>query len=137
MLGHDGDVGDESFDRLVGMLDLRPPRFLAGLSSNNHTCKVAARSKRLAVHVLSGRHIGLAHLFGVQTGDQVNKFDHSWHTGAEGKTLERIDLGDHIGYLLEPVTGDRRPRAGSRGLRPPPALGLVLVGPRETAALRE
>ena len=22
-----------------------------------------------------------------------------------GKTLERIDLGDHIGYLLEPVTG--------------------------------
>jgi flavin reductase (DIM6/NTAB) family NADH-FMN oxidoreductase RutF len=22
-----------------------------------------------------------------------------------GKTLQRIDLGDHIGYLLEPVTG--------------------------------
>ena len=42
----------------------------------------------------------------------------SWHTGPQGmpilddaaawfvgKTLRRIDLGDHIGYLLEPVTG--------------------------------
>ena len=80
---------------------------------------MAARSDHLAVHVLSRRHIGLAHLFGGQTGDQVNKFDHcSWHTGPEGmpilddavawfvgKTLKRIDLGDHIGYLLEPVTG--------------------------------
>jgi flavin reductase (DIM6/NTAB) family NADH-FMN oxidoreductase RutF len=61
----------------------------------------------------------LARLFGGQTGDQVNKFDHcSWHTGPQGmpilddaaawfvgKTLQRIDLGDHIGYLLEPVTG--------------------------------
>ena len=73
----------------------------------------------LAVHVLARRHIGLARLFGGQTGDQVNKFDHcSWHTGPHGmpilddavawfvgKTLKRIDLGDHIGYLLEPVTG--------------------------------
>lgn len=99
---------------------MRPPRFLAGLSRKNHTCRVAARSEHLAVHVLSRVHIGLADLFGGQTGDQVNKFDHcSWHTGPEGmpilddavawfvgKTLERIDLGDHIGYLLEPVTGD-------------------------------
>jgi flavin reductase (DIM6/NTAB) family NADH-FMN oxidoreductase RutF len=146
VLGHDGDVGDEPFDRLVGMLDytmfvvttqadgepsgclvgfatqtsMQPPRFLAGLSRANHTCRVAARSGHLAVHVLSRRHIGLAHLFGGQTGDQVNKFDHcSWHAGPEdmpildeavawfvGKTLKRIDLGDHIGYLLEPVAGD-------------------------------
>ncbi len=146
MLGHDGGVGDEPFDRLVGMLDytmfvvttqadgepsgclvgfatqtsMQPPRFLAGLSRANHTCRVAARSEHLAVHVLSRRHIGLAHLFGGQTGDQVNKFDHcSWHSGPEdmpilddavawfvGKTLKRIDLGDHIGYLLEPVAGD-------------------------------
>jgi len=144
-LGHDGGVGDESFDRLVGMLDytmfvvttqadghpagclvgfatqtsMSPPRFLVGLSRNNHTCRVAARSQHLAVHVLARRHIGLTHLFGGQTGDRVNKFDHcSWRTGPEGmpilddavawfvgKTLKRIDLGDHIGYLLEPVTG--------------------------------
>ena len=144
-MGHDGDVGDESFDRLLGMLDytmfvvttqadgdlsgclvgfatqtsMHPPRFLVGVSRNNHTCPVAARSEHLAVHVLARRHVGLARLFGGQTGDQVNKFDHcSWYTGPEdmpilddaaawfvGKTLERIDLGDHIGYLLEPLTG--------------------------------
>jgi flavin reductase (DIM6/NTAB) family NADH-FMN oxidoreductase RutF len=145
-LGHDGGVDDEPFDRLVGMLDytmfvvttqadgepsgclvgfatqtsMQPPRFLAGLSRANHTCRVAARSEHLAVHVLARRHIDLARLFGGQTGDQVNKFDLcSWHTGPEGmpilddavawfvgKTLKRIDVGDHIGYLLEPVAGD-------------------------------
>lgn len=146
MLGHHGDVDDESFDRLVGMVDytmfvvttqadgdpsgclvgfatqtsMRPPRFLVGMSKNNHTTGVAARSEYLAVHVLPRRHIGLAHLFGGRTGDQVDKFDRcAWRTGPEGmpildgatawfvgKTLDRLDLGDHIGYLLEPVTGE-------------------------------
>jgi flavin reductase (DIM6/NTAB) family NADH-FMN oxidoreductase RutF len=144
-LSHDGDVGDEPFDRLVGMLDytmfvvttqadgevsgclvgfasqtsMHPTRFLAGISRVNHTCGVAARSDYLAVHVLERRHIGLARLFGGQTGDQVDKFDHcSWHSGPHGmpilddavawfvgKTLKRVDLGDHIGYLLEPGAG--------------------------------
>jgi flavin reductase (DIM6/NTAB) family NADH-FMN oxidoreductase RutF len=145
MLGHHDGVDDESFDRLVEMLDysmfvvttradgdpsgclvgfatqisIHPTRFLAGVSKTNHTCPVAARADYLAVHVLARRHIGLARLFGGQTGDQADKFDHcSWHTGPRGmpilddaaawfvgKTLQRIDLGDHIGYLLEPVTG--------------------------------
>ena len=55
---------------------MHPPRFLAGISRVNHTCGVAARSDYLAVHVVERRHIGLARLFGGQTGDQVNKFDH-------------------------------------------------------------
>ena len=90
---------------LVGFatqISIRPARFLAGVSKTNHTCPVAARSDYLAVHVLARRHIGLARLFGGQTGDQVNKFDHcSWHTGPQGMPI----LDDHIGYLLEPVTG--------------------------------
>lgn len=138
-------MGDESFDRLVGLLDntmfvvtteadgepsgclvgfatqasIHPPRFLAGISRTNHTCRVAARSDYLAVHVVQRRHIDLARLFGGETGDRVNKFDLcSWRNGPQGmpilddaaawfvgKTLERIDLGDHIGYLLEPVAG--------------------------------
>jgi flavin reductase (DIM6/NTAB) family NADH-FMN oxidoreductase RutF len=146
LFGHDGDVGDDAFDRLVGMLDytmfvvttqadgdpsgclvgftsqtsMRPARFLVGLSKNNHTTRVAARAEYLAVHVLSRSHIELAHLFGSQTGDEVDKFEHcSWHTGPHdmpilddaaawfvGKTLNRFELGDHIGYLLEPLTGD-------------------------------
>lgn len=146
LLRHDGDVGNESFDRLVGMLDytmfvvttqadghpsgclvgfatqtsMRPPRFLVGMSAKNHTTRVAARSDYLAVHVLARRHIELARLFGGQTGDQVDKFDQcSWRTGPEGmpildnavgwfvgKTLNRFEVGDHIGYLLEPIAGD-------------------------------
>ena len=142
----------ESFDQLVDLLDytmfvvttradggpsgcligfatqvsIDPPRFLAGISRNNHTREVAARSEYLAVHVVQRRHIELAQLFGGETGDEVNKFDHcSWHTGPEGmpilddaaawfvgKTLERIELGDHIGYLLEPVAGAVSERSG-------------------------
>jgi flavin reductase (DIM6/NTAB) family NADH-FMN oxidoreductase RutF len=135
---------DEPFDEFMSMLDypvfvvttraddhpsgclvgfatqtsIRPPRFLVGISRRNHTFKVAARSGHLAVHTLSPQQHELAELFGGQTGDRMNKFDHcSWHAGPEdmpilddalawfvGRTLERIDVGDHVGYLLEPVT---------------------------------
>src|SRR5438309_11438996 len=101
-------MGVESFDQLVDLLDntmfvvttgadgepsgclvgfatqasIDPPRFLAGISRNNHTCRVAARSEYLAVHVVQRRDIELAQLFGGETGDQVNKFDLcSWHSG--------------------------------------------------------
>lgn len=96
---------------------IHPARFLVGLSQANHTFKVASQSQHLAVHVLSRRNLSLAGLFGGQTGDEINKFDHCrWHSGPEGmpildeapawlvgKTVQRIDLGDHLGYLLEPV----------------------------------
>lgn len=138
-------MGDESFDRLVAMLDytmfvvttqagghasgclvgfatqtsLQPPRFLVGISKRNHTFGVACQSDYLAVHLVARRHIELARLFGSQTGDRINKFEHcSWHNGPEGmpilddaaawfvgKTLSRIDLGDHVGHMLEPVSG--------------------------------
>ncbi|WP_082966967.1 flavin reductase family protein [Mycobacterium sp. 852002-51163_SCH5372311] len=97
---------------------IRPPRFLVGISKRNHTFKVAGRSGHLAVHIMSRQQHDLAELFGGQTGDRINKFDRcSWHAGPEdmpilddalawfvGRTLERIDVGDHVGYLLEPVT---------------------------------
>jgi flavin reductase (DIM6/NTAB) family NADH-FMN oxidoreductase RutF len=138
-------MGDDPFDKLVDLLDytmyvvttqadgepsgcligfasqasIDPARFIAGISKSNHTCRIAARSDFLAVHVVQRRHIELARLFGGETGDEINKFDRcSWHTGPEdmpilddaaawfvGRTLERIDLGDHIGYLLDPVAG--------------------------------
>jgi flavin reductase (DIM6/NTAB) family NADH-FMN oxidoreductase RutF len=96
-----------------------PHRFLAGLSKKNHTARVAAQADHLAVHVVGRRHVDLVRLFGGQTGDEVDKFERcSWHTGPQGmpilddaaawfvgKTLQRIDFGDHTGYLLEPVDG--------------------------------
>jgi flavin reductase (DIM6/NTAB) family NADH-FMN oxidoreductase RutF len=96
---------------------VRPPRFLIAMSGSNHTFGVASRSEHLAVHVLSQRQHALAELFGSQTGDQINKFDRcSWRAGPKGmpilddavawfvgRTVDRIDVGDHVGYLLEPV----------------------------------
>jgi len=59
----------------------------------------------------------LASLFGEESGDQTNKLDQvSWREGLrgapileecstwlEGVVLERVPLGDHLGYLLEVV----------------------------------
>lgn len=96
---------------------MNPPRFLVGLSRANHTFAVASRSDHLALHVLSRRDKALAELFGGQTDDKVDKFERcAWHRGPAGmpilddavgwlvgRTLDRVDLGDHVGYLLEPV----------------------------------
>ncbi|UMB68062.1 flavin reductase family protein [Mycobacterium paraterrae] len=138
-------MDNEAFDRLVDLLDdtmfvvttqadgepsgclvgfatqasIHPQRFLAAISKSNHTCRIAAESEFLAVHVMQRRHVDVARLFGGETGDEVDKFERcSWHTGPEGmpvlddapawfvgRTLERIELGDHVGYLLEPVAG--------------------------------
>lgn len=146
-----GDVDDEAFDRLAGMLDytmfvvttqadgdaagclvgfatqtsLQPTRFLVGISQQNRTCRVAAQSDHLAVHVLARRDIELARLFGGQTGDDIDKFERcAWHYGpAEmpilddavawfvGRTLSRIELGDHSGYLLDPIAAHAREAA--------------------------
>lgn len=102
---------------------INPPRFLVGLSRRNHTFRVASGATHLAVHVFDGDHLDVVELFGTQTGDKINKFEHcAWHPifqGPEqlpilddaaawfaGKVLERFSLGDHMGHLLEPVAGN-------------------------------
>jgi flavin reductase (DIM6/NTAB) family NADH-FMN oxidoreductase RutF len=98
---------------------IHPPRFLVGLSKQNHTFRVAADATHLAVHVFDREHLGVVELFGTQTGDTINKFDRcSWHHGPAqtpilddaaswfvGEILDRFKLGDHVGHLLEPVDG--------------------------------
>lgn len=97
-----------------------PLRYLVGLSLRNHTCRVAQRSLRLAVHALSTSDRHLAVLFGTQTGDQVDKFARcAWHDGPDGvpvlddaaawfsgPVLERFALGDHVGFLIAPDAGE-------------------------------
>ncbi|HZA09992.1 flavin reductase family protein [Mycobacterium sp.] len=112
----------ESAGCLVGFtsqVSIRPPRFLVGLSKRNHTFRVAQRSDHLAVHLLARTHRELARLFGSETGDEVNKFAKcAWHPGPHGMpilasavgwfvgtVITRIDVGDHVGFLLEPVDG--------------------------------
>ena len=98
---------------------IHPQRFLACISRKNHTYGVACSASLLAVHLLSRAPRGreLAELFGAETGDDVDKFSRAtWRPGPDGvpllddlpnrfvgRVLDRIDLGDHVGFLLEPV----------------------------------
>ncbi|OMC20192.1 flavin reductase [Mycobacterium sp. SP-6446] len=138
-------VGTQAFEKLVALLNypmfvvttqaggvaagclvgfasqasIHPPRFLVGLSTQNHTFRVAAEATHLAVHVFDREHLDVVELFGSQTGDRVDKFDRcSWHHGPAqmpilddaaawfvGEILDRFSLGDHVGHLLQPVDG--------------------------------
>ena len=113
---------DERSGCLVGFgtqTSIHPPRFLACISQKNHTYGVALRAGVLAVHLLSDTPAEqeLAELFGSETGDTADKFAQvDWHPGPggvpfidgipnhfAGRILERFDLGDHDGFLLEPI----------------------------------
>jgi flavin reductase (DIM6/NTAB) family NADH-FMN oxidoreductase RutF len=98
---------------------LDPVRFLVCLSRRNHTFAVAARAPTLALHFPTPAERDLAALFGERTGDTVDKFARcAWRPGPDGvpllsgcgawlagPVLDRVELGDHTGYLLEPVEG--------------------------------
>jgi flavin reductase (DIM6/NTAB) family NADH-FMN oxidoreductase RutF len=94
---------------------INPRRYLVCLSNKNHTCEVALSAEHLAVHVIPPTAMELAHLFGEETGDMIDKFDRcDWSDGPGGLPIlagasawfvgrigERIDFGDHIGHVLD------------------------------------
>jgi flavin reductase (DIM6/NTAB) family NADH-FMN oxidoreductase RutF len=114
-------AGGERSGCLMGFAtqaSLEPPRFLACVSRANHTFRPAMASGHVAVHACPDEpDLALARLFGEETGDEVDKFTRcSWHDGPQGqpvldavpawfvgRVLDRFDLGDHVGLLLEPV----------------------------------
>lgn len=102
---------------------MRPVRFVVWLSKVNRTYEVALAAEFLAVHLLTPEQFALADLFGGETGDRVDKFARArWteeHGGAVvlrdaaawfvGRIGQRIDAGDHVGFVLDPV------RSGAQG----------------------
>ncbi len=117
-------AGDERAGCLVGFgcqTSIDPPRFLICLSRKNHTYRVATGAEALAVHFLQRQAEALAGLFGGHSGDDVDKFARcAWEPGPGGlpilqecgnwfvgRVLERLDLGDHVGFLLDPVAAHR------------------------------
>ena len=114
---------------------IHPPRFLVCVSKANHTFEPAMRATSLVVHLLGAGDMDLAKVFGEETGDAVDKFAQvTWHAGPDGRTpvldgidrwfagrvLERLDAGDHVAVLLEPVdvqVGGRGPSLGFQAVK--------------------
>jgi len=115
-------AGDERDGCLVGFAtqcSIDPARFLVCLSNKNRTFRIAQRSHVLGVHLVAEDQRDLAELFGGKTEDDphVDKFaDRQWEAGPEGvpvlsearswfvgRVLERLDCGDHVAHLLEPL----------------------------------
>ncbi len=123
-------VGDEPTGCLIGFAtqcSIHPPRFLACISKKNHTLLLARQAACFAVHIIEEQDKSIAELFGGETGDEVDKFARvSWHWAHgvpildacqrwfAGSILEQIDLGDHVGFLLEPI--DTEQNASSQQL---------------------
>ena len=97
-----------------------PPRFLVCISDKNRTYRaLEAGASAMAVHVVPATAAELVEVFGGETGDEEDKFSKvSWTRGPEGlpvlddcpswfagRILERIALGDHVGFLVEPFDG--------------------------------
>ncbi|WP_030946542.1 flavin reductase family protein [Streptomyces sp. NRRL S-646] len=95
---------------------IQPARFVVWISKANHTYAVARAADRLAVHLLTREQHELAALFGGQTGDRTDKFAHvPWTRGHGGSVVleeaaawfvgsveQRVDGGDHVGFVLTP-----------------------------------
>lgn len=113
-------VDGERSGCLVGFAtqcSIEPRRFLVCLSTLNRTFEIAERSDALAVHFPAADATELAELFGSETGDEIDKFTRcAWREGPEGVplldaceqwfvggVLERIPLGDHVGFVLDPL----------------------------------
>jgi flavin reductase (DIM6/NTAB) family NADH-FMN oxidoreductase RutF len=113
-------AGGERSGCLVGFASqcsIDPARFAVRVSDKNHTFAVAEHAGVVAVHAPAADQRALAELFGGETGDEVDKFARvAWHEGPEGalilddvdawfvgRVVDRLDTGDHLGLLLEPV----------------------------------
>ena len=107
-----------------------PLRFMVFLSKQNHTYRVACDAQAIAVHLVPEDGRDLAELFGGETGDEVDKFARcEWRPGLgeapilkrcvswfSGAVVGRTDVGDHLGFLLDPMEGSAEP-AGALGFQ--------------------
>jgi len=98
---------------------IHPIRFLICLSDKNRTYRVSQGAQVVALHLVPSSADQLVALFGSETGDEIDKFEHcAWHEGPEavpilddcpnwlvGRILRRLGVGDHDALLLEPISG--------------------------------
>src|SRR5688500_16636364 len=118
--------GNEVGGCLVGFAtqaSISPPLFALMLSERNRTYRIARAARCLAVHVLDSEQRALAELFGGETGDETDKLEQvDWSPGPEGVPLleccpnrfvgrvsERHPVGDHVLFLIVPITAQYSP----------------------------
>ena len=114
--------GSERDGCLVGFASqcsIDPARFVVWLSKANRTFRIAGHSDTLVVHLLREDDTKLAECFGGETGDEVDKLASvTWDDGPAGapvldgcdwfagRVVDRVEGGDHVGFVLEPVGGE-------------------------------
>jgi flavin reductase (DIM6/NTAB) family NADH-FMN oxidoreductase RutF len=113
-------AGGEQAGCLVGFAtqaSIDPPRLVVLLSKVNETFRIAQDAAVLGVHYLGADNKDLAALFGEESGDWTDKFSRcDWQPGpcdipvligvrgwVAGRVLARLDAGDHVAHLLEPI----------------------------------
>ena len=103
-----------------------PPRFLVCISDKNRTFRVARDAEAMVVHLVPAEATELAELFGSETGDEVDKFERcAWSDGPAGtpvldacgnwfagRIVERLDVGDHHAFVLDPFEAASDTREG-------------------------
>ena len=127
------DDGRERDGCVVGFAtqcSIHPLRLVVCLSVANRTYAVARNAASMAVHLLGTEQRPVASLFGEHSGDELDKLARlTWRPGETGAPLledcsawlegwveARIPLGDHVGYLINPIAGGRGPRHGRLAL---------------------
>lgn len=122
----DGDRHEGCVVGFATQCSFRPARFLACLSRENRTLRFVCGGgavDALAVHLVPRARTELVELFGGQTGDDIDKFARcAWHRGPRGLPIlddcpswfagaicARHDLGDHVGFVLEPFEAQFAP----------------------------
>lgn len=122
----DGDEASACLAGFVTQCSIHPPRYLVCVSKENHTFPVAAGAEGLGLHLLGADQHDLAAHFGELTGDRTDKLAGvAWRPGltgapvledcsawVEGRVLDRVDFGDHVGHVVEPVDGGAGPFPG-------------------------
>ncbi len=124
-------AGDRRAGCLVGFAtqcSISPPRYWVCISKANHTLELSGAARAMAVHLPFPDDHALAELFGSETGDEVDKFARcEWEPGPDGTTpvltgcprwffgavVRRVDVGDHVGHLIEVDVASETPGGSS------------------------
>jgi flavin reductase (DIM6/NTAB) family NADH-FMN oxidoreductase RutF len=125
-------AGSERSGCLAGFTtqcSIDPARWIVCISNVNHTHRIASHASVLVVHALRAAQRDLADLFGSETGDEIDKFEHcAWSPGPggtpvltgtdwfAGRVIERWDAGDHTAMLLDVLPEGSADRGDERQL---------------------